>query len=841
MKSFSAVAKFIHPAYSLFRFDCKQTFLLKPAIMSFSALLVFLALLIVVGVLWYRLDRLSLVVQALEKKVAALKADPGVSVPLAHVPVSQAFHKTHVVQDEPLGFPLPPIEKKDGVASSPVSRGFSLLTLMRQNLFATAGIASMLLGFALLFDTISWGDLISPALRILLAWGAAGGLAYAGARFGRQNPLWGSISQGGAAAIAYLATYVGHADYAILPQGVALGLYVGLAVALVARSMKIDSQILAGVGFVGAYVAPALAFHANASQSINLLFGLTATIFALWVSLQKRWRDLAFHAHLFAVALAVWSLKEGIALSAFEQQAFLNAYLAIFVLWFVGWIKSFEDAHKDLHVMVPVLSFVVLVYLGLQHVLLENLAWIMVTGTTACALFALATKAMPDAFKTPLSVLSLFAMSTVGLGEGDASHFPSLALFVQGSVMLLSSYIDGQRDRAKGISRFIALACLLAAFITLSGESAYLQFVLTAVFFALAVTGVAPIVRAERQIFAVLATLSLALLPAEVEGFPRPLLGAAWLFGAGALCALAFRMKEGWAARMTMGVLMMVGLAALIFATPEGFAVAQLAAIVLAILTAKILIHRAAISPLSRQELLSGMSTILALQLPALVALKFDGAPFLIMALSSIGAGLCWQIRPYPAHLRWPAVAWAGITAALALFVMGGSVWWASLLFPVAVALTGLAAHDAQDRQPVVFWLGGRALMSSASVFVLYAWGWYFFEALSLEMSSGATGAGMPWKALLSSPILPVVLSAAGVYWLLRSVREQNRPDWIVAAGLCVGAMVTALAQIDGSLFSPLGGALSLLAIGLLFLVAGYWAPLPPARATHKGTSHAAS
>ena len=110
MKSFSVVAKFIHPAYSLFRFDCKQTFLPKPAIMSFSALLV--VLLIVVGILWYRLDRLSLVVQALEKKVAALKADRGVSVPLAHVPVSQAFHETYVVQDEPLGFPLPPIEKK---------------------------------------------------------------------------------------------------------------------------------------------------------------------------------------------------------------------------------------------------------------------------------------------------------------------------------------------------------------------------------------------------------------------------------------------------------------------------------------------------------------------------------------------------------------------------------------------------------------------------------------------------------------------------------------------------------------------------------------------------------
>lgn len=93
--------------------------------MSFSALLVVLVLLIVVGILWYRLDRLSLVVQVLEKKVATLKADRGVSVPLAHVPVSKAFHETHVVQDEPFGCPPLPIEKKDGVVSSPVSRGMN--------------------------------------------------------------------------------------------------------------------------------------------------------------------------------------------------------------------------------------------------------------------------------------------------------------------------------------------------------------------------------------------------------------------------------------------------------------------------------------------------------------------------------------------------------------------------------------------------------------------------------------------------------------------------------------------------------------------------------------------
>lgn len=142
--------------------------------MSFSALLVVLVLLIVVGVLWCRLDRLSLVVQALERKVAILKAGQVNQAQPTTDPFSQESNESQVVRAALPGCPQPLIEKKDELLfvaplqaapasspevaseSSPVARGFGLLALMRQNLFATAGIGSMLLGFALLFDAIAW-------------------------------------------------------------------------------------------------------------------------------------------------------------------------------------------------------------------------------------------------------------------------------------------------------------------------------------------------------------------------------------------------------------------------------------------------------------------------------------------------------------------------------------------------------------------------------------------------------------------------------------------------------------------------------------------------------------
>ena len=76
--------------------------------------------------------------------------------------------------------------------------GLSFMGLIKRNLFASAGIGLLLLGFTFLLSALSWRELLSPGMRIGLAWLAAAGMGYAGWRFGRRNPLWGQILQGGA-------------------------------------------------------------------------------------------------------------------------------------------------------------------------------------------------------------------------------------------------------------------------------------------------------------------------------------------------------------------------------------------------------------------------------------------------------------------------------------------------------------------------------------------------------------------------------------------------------------------------------------------------------------------
>ena len=91
-----------------------------------------------------------------------------------------------------------------------------------------------------------------------------------------------------------------------------------------------------------------------------------------------------------------------------------------------------------------------------------------------------------------------------------------------------------------------------------------------------------------------------------------------------------------------------------------------------------------------------------------------------------------------------------------------------------------------------------------------------------------------PARALdeaFSSHLLPVLLAAVGVAFLFLGSRRGRRDAWQAAAVVCGGAMAKLLPSLGGVLLSPLGIAGSLLGMGALFLLAGYLAPLPPARA----------
>src|SRR6185436_17518616 len=161
--------------------------------------------------------------------------------------------------------------------SGPPPWQVAFFDLLRKNLFAVAGIVLLLLGFVVLFRSIEWGHLLSPMAKVSLGWAAAAALGFAGIKLSARNGLWGQVVQGGAAAIGFLATYVGASGYEVLSPTIALVLFTAISGALVYRALKEDAKVLAGVGFLGAYAAPLLAMYGHAGLLFNLGYGLIVT------------------------------------------------------------------------------------------------------------------------------------------------------------------------------------------------------------------------------------------------------------------------------------------------------------------------------------------------------------------------------------------------------------------------------------------------------------------------------------------------------------------------------------------------------------------------------------
>lgn len=92
--------------------------------------------------------------------------------------------------------------------------------------------------------------------------------------------------------------------------------------------------------------------------------------------------------------------------------------------------------------------------------------------------------------------------------------------------------------------------------------------------------------------------------------------------------------------------------------------------------------------------------------------------------------------------------------------------------------------------------------------------------------------AGVPWSsALFSSPLaqasLSIIWSLAGIIAMIVGARRASRSLWIGGASL-MGVVIFKLILIDRQHLQDLPAILGTLAVGLLLLIVGYFAPVPP-------------
>lgn len=710
---------------------------------------------------------------------------------------------------------------------TPAEPGFSIVALLRRNPFATAGIGLLLLGFAYFFQSIEWGRLISPPARIGLAWLASGVLAAVGARVTARHPLWGQLVQGGAAAVAYLATYVAMAVFALLSPTVAFALFAAISALLVWRALREDSKVLAAVGFLGAYAAPLLAMQGSAPLGLTLSYGLLITSVALGIALLRGWLELAVYAHLCAAGLAAATWAGGHApLSTPVQQLLVNAYGLQFVAFCVAWARRRDPDERAAAVLGICLTIAVVVYLALQYWLLDQRAFTAVALATGIGLIALATRLGGAPFlRESAFVLGALAIASAFTQQSFGRTLTGFLLYAEGVLIVLTA---GQDARVRV---WLGRGLVVLGMLVLIEESGAWWWLLLPASISYALSLRARGAVEDSVLHAAVVVVAVTKLTADlVDG---PSLRAPMLFVATVLLAAgAWLRGADRAAKIVYGVAAAAAGAAFLV-VPAGPHLALHAVVLLVTVAGAVLAlwrTTRAHSDGERYASAARSVTAVVLLLPALLAWKADAAlPWLVgwtaLALAAYAlleqrgvVRATWRLADDPRVSHYvPYAAAAGALLGLAVFLPLESVPRSQLLFGGVVFLVTAAAWAFVGPERT---RGPRRVLGSTAL----AYGG------ALWLIALGSSPAEAWRTALASGPICVLLAVAGVANLFVSSRGGDRRGWQVAAAICVLATVLLLSLLGSALTSPLGIAGSLLALGALFLLAGYLAPQPPAR-----------
>lgn len=154
-----------------------------------------------------------------------------------------------------------------------------------------------LVGIVVLVTGISIGvkyaidkQLISEAMRVLLAYGAGILLFIFSTKLKKKYHLFSAILFSGSMASVYFTTYAAFVYYQFFPAMVAFLLMIGLTVYTVITAISYDRKEIAIIGMIGAYGIPFL-ISANAERA-DLFFSyiLVINIGVVFLSFKKGWK-----------------------------------------------------------------------------------------------------------------------------------------------------------------------------------------------------------------------------------------------------------------------------------------------------------------------------------------------------------------------------------------------------------------------------------------------------------------------------------------------------------------------------------------------------------------------
>lgn len=713
---------------------------------------------------------------------------------------------------------------------------------------------------------------------IVIAVAALAGLGL-GWRERERKPAFGLSLQGGALGVLLLTVFAAFRLYALLPPLLAFAMVVVLVAGAAVLALLQRNMWLAVLGFLGGYLAPVLISTGSANHVALFSYYalLNAAVFA--ISWKQAWRLLNLVGFFFTFGVGTaW----GITFYRPELFRTVEPFLVLFFLFYIviGLLYVIRQTeHRrpwvdgTLVFGTPLLAFplqagmlkhdrmamafsalaVALVYVLLVWWLRRRRGERLLTEAYGALALGFATLAVPLAFSasTTAGVWALEGAGVAWLGIRQNRHFPWLAglgLQLLAAVSYGFALVDRPLYPSPPETLLLNAGWLSGFLLAFAGYALSLIHDRHRPRFALP-----PLLFLWASFWALVAALTqMGLAARDIGTWQFGTLMVACHFGVAALLRDWLR----WP-RLNWLILFCAGLAFILvvwaneeFGSPLArpslpFWAALAAAMLWALWSARTQVARS----LSLTHLLWLWSLALAVTLQSEQIADdqqlAEGWSFLALLapLALLTLGL-WR---RPRWLAWPraeyfpgyAAGWFVLAVPLLAIAWGTSLsmegvatplQFIPLLNPLELASLGIGAllYLLAGTGPAFFkglrrlWpLAGFAFISMATLRAVHHWH------------------GEPWgHGLLQSGVsqaaLAVVWSLLGVGSMLLGSRRHNRPLWI--AGMTLMLIVCAkLVLVDRQYMGNVPGIVSFLAVGLLLVGVGYFAPSPPKRAEAEG------
>jgi len=304
-----------------------------------------------------RLSELERKQDALNVEIHALKAEvKGKGVVQAQPTMVAAPQE--IVKTEPAYDPWVIQKQKDSFIKKGLNSLFpaefkqNIEKFIGENLISVIGVIILIIGVGIGAKYAIDNKMISPLTRIIIGYVISVTLLVFAIKLKEKYERFSAVLLSGALALMYFLTFAAYDFYDLIPKMMAFGLMLVFTVFTTFASIKYNRQVIAHIGFVGAYAVPILLSDGTGDVRMLLAYVTIINFGILAVSVKKYWKSLYYTAFVltWVVYLAAYESKLDVTDDLAILLVFLAIYYLTFYLVFIAYKLIQKEAFKRLDI-----------------------------------------------------------------------------------------------------------------------------------------------------------------------------------------------------------------------------------------------------------------------------------------------------------------------------------------------------------------------------------------------------------------------------------------------------------------------------------------------------------